>query len=95
MLATLILGIAAGAFSQHAEPHLKGPLNSVLASDEPMGAVELRTLSFAVCLLAAALLAYVFGNGSAIWLAVGAAIGVFWPRLFAVVQKRRAPDYEE
>ncbi len=93
MLATVILGIAAGAGAPYAEPHVKKALEGVLLSDAPMSAMELRMFSFAMCLVGAAILAWIFGNGSALALAIGAALGVFGPRIIDRVQKRRDPDY--
>ncbi len=93
MLATVILGIAAGAGTPYAEPHVKKTLESVLLADAPMSALELRVFSFAVCLVGAAILASIFGNGSGFALSVGAALGVFGPRIIDRFQKRRAPDY--
>ena len=93
MLATVILGIAAGAGAPYAEPHVKGALEGVILSEVPISAMELRMFTFAICLVAAAILAYVFGNGSAFGLAVGAAIGVFGPRIMQRLQNRKAPDY--
>ena len=93
MLATVILGIAAGAGAPYAEPHVKGALEGMILSEAPMSAMELRMFTFAICLVAAAILAYVFGNGSAFALAVGAAIGVFGPRIIQRLQNRKAPDY--
>ncbi len=93
MLATVILGIAAGAGAPYAEPHIKGWLEALLLSDAPMTEMELRMFTFAICLLGASILAYIFGNGSGFALAVGAALGVFGPRLIDRVQKKKAPDY--
>ena len=93
MLATLIFGILAGAFSPHAESHVKSVLDGASLFDTPVSEMELKLFSFAVCLVAAAVLAGLFGNGSAVVLAVGAALGVFGPRIIERIQKRRAPDY--
>ncbi len=93
MLATVILGIAAGAGTPYAEPHVKNALESVLLSDAPLSAMELRLFTFATLLVIAAILAWIFGNGSAFALAVGAALGVFGPRIIERIQQRKAPDY--
>lgn len=93
MLATFILGILAGAGAGFAEPHVKRLLESMLLSEVPLTAIELRMFSFALCLVAAACLALVFGNGSAFALALGAALGVFWPKILERLQGRRIPDY--
>ncbi|MEM9342838.1 MAG: hypothetical protein AAGA87_07315 [Pseudomonadota bacterium] len=93
MLITFILGIAAGFGAPYAEPHVKKTLEGVLLAETPMTAVELRMLSFAVCLVVASMLAWILGNGAGFALAVGAALGVFAPRLIGFAQSRRAPDY--
>ena len=95
MLATVILGIAAGAGAPCAEEHVKKALESVLLAEAPMSAMELRMFTFAICLVAASLLAAVFGSGSGIALAIGAALGVFGPRIIDRIQKRDTPDYGE
>lgn len=93
MLATFILGIAAGAGAPYAESHVKGALEGLLLSDAPMSDMELRLFTFAICLVGASILAYIFGNGSAFALALGAALGVFGPRIIDRIQKSKAPDY--
>ena len=62
--------------------------------DSPLSGTELRMLTFAVCLLAAAVAALLFASNSAVALALGAAIGVFGPRVIDTVQGRRNPDYD-
>jgi hypothetical protein len=93
MLADLILGIAAGAGTPYAEPRIKQALEGVLLSDAPMTAMELRMVSFALCLVGAAVLAYVFGEGEALPLTLGAVVGVFGPRILDRIQNRKSPDY--
>lgn len=95
MLITVILGIAAGAGAPYAEAHVKDALESVLLSDAPLTAMELRLFTFAALLVGASVLAWLFGNGSGFALAIGAALGVFGPRIIDRVQARRAPDYSE
>ena len=88
MLITLILGIAAGFGAPYAEPHVKKLLEDVMLSEAPMTPVELRTLSFALCLVVASLLAWILGNGAGFALAVGAALGVFAPGKSCVLWAR-------
>jgi hypothetical protein len=95
MLVTLILGIAAGAGAPYAEPYVKNAIQGILLSDAPLTELELRSFSLAACLVAAAILAWILGNGSALALAIGAALGVFGPRLIDKIQARRVPDYDE
>jgi hypothetical protein len=93
MFADLILGIAAGAGAPYAETYIKTALESVLLADAPLTEMELRLFAFAICLVGAAILAVIFGEGTAFGLAAGGAIGVFAPRIIDRVQKRRSPDY--
>ena len=93
MLATVILGILAGAGVPYAEAHVKKALEGMLLSDAPLTPDELKLFTFAALLVGAAILAYIFGNGSAFALAIGAALGVFGPRLIDRFQKRTPPDY--
>ncbi|MDJ0827127.1 MAG: hypothetical protein QNJ16_16670 [Rhodobacter sp.] len=89
MLGTLILGILAGLGAQYAEPHVKKALENVLLAEVPISDAELRLFSFSVCLIGAAILAWLFGNDSALALVVGAAIGIFGPRAIERLQKGR------
>ena len=93
MLASFILGLAAGAVAPHAAPHVSKALGNIDLPGPPVGETELRLLSLAVCLVAASVLAHAFGDGSAFALSLGALIGVLGPRILDRVQKRRAPDY--
>lgn len=93
MLADLILGIAAGAGAPYAEPKIKSALESVLLSDAPLSALELRMVSLAICLVGAAILGFAFGESEAFPLTVGALVGVFGPRIIDRIQNRKEPDY--
>jgi NhaP-type Na+/H+ or K+/H+ antiporter len=93
MLADFILGIAAGAGAPYAEPRIRQALEGMLLSEAPMTAMELRMVSFAICLVGAALLAHIFGEGEALALALGSVVGVFGPRILDRIQKRKTPDY--
>lgn len=93
MFADLILGIAAGAGAPYAEPHIRKSLEGMLLADAPLTAMELRLVSFAICLTGAAVLALIFGEGNALPLAIGSLIGIFAPRIIDKIQSRRTPDY--
>jgi hypothetical protein len=93
MLADLILGIAAGAGAPYAEPKIKDALESVLLSDAPLTGVELRMVSFAICLVGAAIIGFAVGESEAFPLALGGLIGVFGPRIIDKFQNRKTPDY--
>ncbi|MEM9709834.1 MAG: hypothetical protein AAF871_13715 [Pseudomonadota bacterium] len=95
MLATFLLGLAAGWFAEKAEPRVKAGIESVLLTDAPITPIELRVVSFALCLLAAALASMVFGDPHAFVLAAGGALGVLGPRLTAKYRQSRNPDYDE
>ena len=81
MLGTLILGIAAGALTPYAEPKVKTALENILLDDVPSEPIEMRLFAFAVCLVAAAILSMIFAEPHAAPLAIGAAIGIFGPRV--------------
>jgi hypothetical protein len=93
MLADFILGIAAGAGAPYAEPRIRQALHGLLLSEAPMSAMELRMVSFAICLVGAALLAHIFGEGEALALALGSVAGIFGPRILDRIQNRKTPDY--
>ena len=94
MLGTLILGIVAGAAAPYAEPKVKTAIENILLDDVPASPIEMRMFAFAVCLVGAALLSMVFGEPHAAPLAIGAAIGIFGPRLVAKWKASRNPDYD-
>ncbi|MBT8413122.1 MAG: hypothetical protein KJO30_02230 [Boseongicola sp.] len=94
MLGTLILGIAAGALAPHAEPKVKIALENILLDDVPAEPIEMRLFAFAVCLVLAAILSMIFAEPHAAPLAVGAAIGIFGPRLMAKWNASKNPDYD-
>ncbi len=89
MLINLILGIAAGYAAPFAEDTIRRVIAGTTLADPALDAPEMRQLSFAVCLLGAALLAALAGEGGSIALALGAVLGVFTPRLVARYRARR------
>ena len=89
MLVTIILGAGAGVLAPYAEPIVKRILEDTLMAETPISAAELRMLSFALCLISAALLAWVMGSGGAVALSLGAVIGAFGPRIVARLQGGR------
>ena len=91
MLADFILGIIAGAGAPYAEPRIRKALEGMLLSDAPMTAMELRLVSFAICLVGAAILAHIFGEGEALALALGSVVGVFGPRILDRSRNARRP----
>ncbi len=94
MLFALIVGLAAGWFAPKAEPHVKTGLESFMSFDTPMSETELRLISFATCVLGAAVLAMLFGEPHAVVLAFGALVGTLGPRLQTLYRKTRNPDYD-
>ena len=94
MFLTFILGLVAGFFAPHAEPHVKKGIEKVLLTDAPITPMELRLASFAACVLGAAILSMIFGAPHAVVLAVGALLGVLGPRLQETYRTSRNPDYD-
>lgn len=95
MLITFILGLVAGWFAPKAEHFVKDAIESIHLSDPPLSEAELRLVSFAACVLAAAVLSMILGNPHAGVLAIGALLGVLAPRLQDKWRKSRNPDYDE
>ena len=94
MLGTLILGIAAGWIAPYAESKVKSALQKVLLDDVPVEPIEMRLIAFAVCLVGAAVLSMAFAEPHAAPLAIGAAIGIFAPRLISKWNASKRPDYD-
>ena len=92
MFWTFILGIVAGWGAPMAEDHLRGPLQQALSGET--SPVELRAVSLVVCLLVAAILAWIIGSHAALPLVLGALVGVLGPRLYDRFRAMRAPDYD-
>ncbi len=93
MIWTFILGLIAGWAAPGAEERLK-PLVEQYLPGQPATPVELRGMSLALCLLAAAIVAALSGAGGAIVLTLGGVVGVLGPRLYAKFRAMRAPDYD-
>jgi len=97
MIWTFILGLIAGWAAPGAEERLK-PLVEQYLPGQPTTPVELRGMSLALCLFAAAIVAAIVaalsGAGGAIFLTLGGVVGVLGPRLYAKFRAMRAPDYD-
>jgi drug/metabolite transporter (DMT)-like permease len=94
MLGTFILGLAAGWGAPFAEPKVSAALGKILRGGSEVGPVELRMITFAACLLGAAILSMILTYPHAFPLAFGAAVGVLVPRLREIWKIARAPDYD-
>ena len=94
MLGTFILGLAAGWVAPYVEPRAKAVLDKVLQGGSEVGPVELRMITFAACLLGAAVLSMIFAEPHAAPLVFGAAVAVIAPRLKEVWKTYKAPDYD-
>ncbi len=81
MLLDILLGIIAGYVAPHAEDRVRRGVAAVTLADPPLAAVELRLVSFSLCLFVAAVIAKLVGEGDAVALSLGAVLGVFAPRL--------------
>ena len=94
MFGTFILGLLAGWGAPYAEPRIKDFLQGVLLDDVPVAPREMSLLSFAACLLGAALVSAVLASSQALPLVFGAAVGVFGPRVIDKWKSSRTPDYD-
>ena len=94
MLGTFILGIAAGWGAPYAEPRIKAALDGILLDETPVQPMEMRLFSFAICLVGAAVVSMILSEPHAAPLALGAALGVFGPRLVEKYRAAKTPDYD-
>ena len=94
MFGTFILGAAAGWGAPYAEPRIKAALEGVLLDEAPVAPREMALLSFAICLLGAAVLSMIVSTPHAAPLALGAVAGVFGPRLIGKWRGSKVPDYD-
>ena len=94
MFGTFILGVAAGWGAPYAEPRIKAALDGVLLEDASVTPKEMSLLSFATCLLAAAIVSMIVSVPHAAPLALGAVVGVFGPKLIEKWRASRTPDYD-
>ena len=92
MLVSLILGIAAGWGALFAVTKVFAALEIVLLDDVPFEATEMRMFTFAVCVVGAAIASMIFAEPHAAPLAIGAAVGIFGPRLINKWKTSRTPD---
>lgn len=93
MIWTLILGITAGWLAPSVDARVKPFLEKNLPGPA-LSSVELRAMSLAICLLAAAAVAHLSGHRSGFVLMIGGALGVFGPRLYARFKAHSGPDYD-
>ena len=94
MFGTFILGIAAGWGAPYAEPRIKQAIGKAFPDEAPVEPREMALVSFAICLLAAAILAMLISSSHALPLALGAAVGGVGPRLVGKWRASRTPDYD-
>ena len=65
-----------------------------MLAETPIEPGEMKLFSLSVCLVGAAILSMVVGQAHAVPLTLGAAVGVFGPRLIEKYKASRAPDYD-
>ena len=94
MLLSLILGAVAGCAVPHAEPHVKTAMEKLFKDGSDISATELKLVSFAACLFAAAIVVSLGDRTHAAALVLGGALGILAPRLIALWKTSRAPDYD-
>ena len=94
MLGTFILGLAAAWLAPYAEPSVKTAMNNIFKGGSEVGVVELRMVTFTMCLWVAAVLSMILTQPHAVGLVFGAAVGVIAPRLREVWKIYKAPDYD-
>lgn len=93
MIASFILAALATWGAPQLEPQIKAWLERVLPLDD-VGAVEMRGITIALLLCAAAILATLMGSANSISLGFGAIAGVLGPRAYQRFKQTKAPDYD-
>ncbi len=95
MIVSFLLGLVAGWGAGFAEDQTRALLAKAF-SVEPasLQPVELRAMTLVLCLLVAAIAAWIIASASAVALMVGAAVGVALPRLQERLRAARTPDYD-
>jgi uncharacterized membrane protein YczE len=83
MIFTFLLGLAAGALTPMAEPHVHRAIESVALTKIQVERSEMDLVTLVLLLLLASVLS---GGGSSFALLAGALIGVFGKRILAAVQ---------
>jgi hypothetical protein len=83
MIFTFLLGLAAGALTPMAEPHVHRAIESVALTKIQVEHSEMDLVTLVLLLLLASVLS---GGGSSFALLAGALIGVFGKRILAAVQ---------
>jgi len=82
-----LIAAAAGYLTPQLEGTVAGPVKKALEGHFPVSATETRLIAFMVALLGAAVLCAAFNTGSVFGIIVGAILGYFGTRLFAVLKK--------
>jgi uncharacterized membrane protein YczE len=83
MIFTFLLGLAAGALTPMAEPHVHRAIESVALTKIQVERSEMDLVTLVLLLLLASVLS---GGGSSFALLAGALIGVFGKRILAAIQ---------
>ncbi len=82
-----IVALAAGFITPTVEEPLAKPLARAMAPHIVVEPGEMRVLAFMLMMIAAGIVASVFGTGSALGLAVGGALGYFAARIVDAIRK--------
>ncbi len=83
MIFTFLLGLAAGALTPVAEPHVHRAIESVALTKIQVERSEMDLVTLVLLLLLASVLS---GGGSSFALLAGALVGVFGKRILAAIQ---------
>ena len=95
MLISFILGLGAGWGAPHGEDHVRRLMAQAFKVEESSFLpVELRSVTLAIAVFLAAVVAWLIAYPSAVALTLGALVGILAPRLKARLKAARAPDYD-
>lgn len=93
MIASFIFAALATWGAPQLEPQIKAMLARFLPLEDS-SAVEMRGITIAVVLFAAAILATLLGSGNTFAFGLGAVVGVLGPRGYQLFKRSKAPDYD-
>lgn len=93
MIASFIFAALATWGAPQLEPQVKSMLERILPMED-MAAVEMRGITIAILLLAAAVLATLLGSASTLAFGLGAVVGALGPRGYQRFKRATAPDYD-
>lgn len=90
-----IIALIAGYLVPQLDQTVSRPITKTLGKYMTFEDVETRLISFVVALIAASIIAAIFGSGSALGMIIGTLLGYFAMRIWAAMQAYVKGDEDE